>query len=108
MISLILFSLMYSYAYDDSYEVAIHEADEGDGTTLSTATVADWFNLCRDVILHDFNEGNKQRGKIGGPGKIVQIDESKVKLLIVLAACFELILSHVSVRQTEVRQREEG
>jgi transposase-like protein len=70
-------SLMYSYAYDDAYEVAIHEADEDDGTMLSTATVADWYSLCRDVILHDFDEGKSQRGKIGGPGKIVQIDESK-------------------------------
>lgn len=80
---------MYSYAYDDSYTTAIHEASEDDGTELSTATVADWYNLCRDVILHDFDEGKSQRGKIGGPGKIVQIDESKVGRIIYLE-CFSL------------------
>jgi hypothetical protein len=71
---------MYSYAYDDSYEAAIREADEDDGTQISTATVADWYNLCRDVILHDFDAAMKQRGKIGGPGKIIQIDESKARV----------------------------
>jgi hypothetical protein len=91
---------MYSYAYDDSYEAAIHEADEDDGTVLSTATVADWFSHCRDVILHDFDEGKSQRGKIGGPGKIVQIDESKVSAII-LIACL-IMIGYISVRQAQV------
>ncbi|XP_050065799.1 uncharacterized protein LOC126554818 [Aphis gossypii] len=35
-------------------------------------TVSDWFNLCRDVVAEQFNK----RGKMGGKGLIVQIDES--------------------------------
>jgi len=35
-------------------------------------TVSDWFNLCRDVVVEQF----KKRGKMGGKGLIVQIDES--------------------------------
>lgn len=35
-------------------------------------TVSDWFNLCRDVVAEQF----KKRGKMGGKGLIVQIDES--------------------------------
>ena len=35
-------------------------------------TVSDWFNLCRDLVVEQF----KKRGKMGGKGLIVQIDES--------------------------------
>jgi len=35
-------------------------------------TVSDWYNLCRDVVFEQF----KHRGKMGGKGYIVQIDES--------------------------------
>jgi len=71
--------LIYSYAYDDSYESAMHETwNEVDGTDVSTATIADYYNYCREAIIYDFVHGIGQRGKIGGPGKIVEIDESKV------------------------------
>jgi len=38
----------------------------------STHTLTDWYNLCRDICADRF----EVRGKMGGPGKIVQIDES--------------------------------
>jgi len=33
--------------------------------------------------MHAFYNGVMQRGKIGGPGKIVQVDEAKVLLLLI-------------------------
>ena len=42
---------------------------------LSKHTSVDWAMFCREVCLDVMN---KQERKIGGPGKIVEIDESKV------------------------------
>ena len=36
------------------------------------STVIDWYNLCRNLIVDQFSK----RPKMGGPGYIVQIDES--------------------------------
>ncbi|XP_060871413.1 uncharacterized protein LOC132945664 [Metopolophium dirhodum] len=41
-------------------------------TGRSKSTVIDWYNLCRDVVVDQFSK----RPKMGGPGYIVQIDES--------------------------------
>jgi len=41
-------------------------------TTKTRNTIVDWNNLCRVVVVSMFDK----RKKIGGPGKIVQIDES--------------------------------
>ena len=35
------------------------------------------YNFCREVVIDDFLISEENRGKIGGVGKIVQIDESK-------------------------------
>ncbi|KAL0803253.1 hypothetical protein ABMA28_017254 [Loxostege sticticalis] len=43
---------------------------------LSQATIADWFNYCREAIIVYQLEHEESREKIGGPGKIVQIDEN--------------------------------
>ena len=40
-------------------------------TGRSKATLCDWYNLCREVTAIEFNK----RAKMGGLGKIVQIDE---------------------------------
>ncbi|XP_064107422.1 uncharacterized protein LOC135216219 [Macrobrachium nipponense] len=37
-------------------------------------TVNDWYNFCREVILHHIEHSSTP---IGGPGKIVEIDEAK-------------------------------
>jgi hypothetical protein len=37
-------------------------------------TVSDWFQFCREILL-DFVERKSE--KIGGEGKVVEIDESK-------------------------------
>lgn len=36
------------------------------------------FRYCREVVVNDFLERQETRGKLGGVGKIVQIDESKI------------------------------
>ncbi|KAE9539976.1 hypothetical protein AGLY_005228 [Aphis glycines] len=41
----------------------------------SKNTVVDWFNLCRDVAIYEFDK----RSKLGGKDVIVQIDESLFK-----------------------------
>lgn len=43
-------------------------------TGLSIATVVDWFSFIREVLMYWMH---KQSAKIGGPGKIVEIDEAK-------------------------------
>jgi hypothetical protein len=35
------------------------------------------YNYCREIVTADFMERQDLRGKIGGEGSIVQIDESK-------------------------------
>ena len=37
-------------------------------------TLVDWYNLCREVCSEIIEKDND---KVGGPGKIVEIDESK-------------------------------
>ena len=37
-------------------------------------TLADWYNLCREHCWEILEKGN---GKVGGPEKIVEIEESK-------------------------------
>jgi hypothetical protein len=78
-----VFRLIYSYATDASYELAARESwDEEAGTDLSSRTIAKYFSWCRDAVIHDFCHGIGQRGRIGGPGKIVEIDESKVSKIL--------------------------
>jgi hypothetical protein len=73
------YSLIYSYSTNASYGLAVRECwDEDAGTDLSPNTVSKYFSRCRDAVIHDFCHGIGQRGKIGGRGKIVEIDESKV------------------------------
>lgn len=43
-------------------------------TGLTVATVVDWFSFIREVLMYWMH---KQSAKIGGPGKIVEIDEAK-------------------------------
>ena len=67
------------YNIYDSYERAIREAwDDETGTDRSTATITDYYGDCKAAVCHAFYNGAMQRGKIGGPGKIVQVDEAKV------------------------------
>jgi transposase-like protein len=44
---------------------------------LSSSTIADRYRKLRRLIMEDYLDRQEHRGKIGGPGTIVQIDESK-------------------------------
>ncbi|KAL0868253.1 hypothetical protein ABMA27_007784 [Loxostege sticticalis] len=74
-----LFYLMYAFAQKWSYDTVINEDPykEEKEKCLSRATINDWFNYCRESIVIYQMDKNECVGKIGGPGKIVQIDESK-------------------------------
>ncbi|CAG4981314.1 unnamed protein product [Colias eurytheme] len=47
------------------------------GIAVSEATICDWYNYCRETVVIHQLEMQQERPKIGGPGKEVQIDESK-------------------------------
>jgi transposase-like protein len=81
-------SLIFSYSRNESYENAMTDAarpremadqpkDMVAESILGSKTVAERFKDLRRLIMEDFLERQEYRGKIGGPGKIVQIDESK-------------------------------
>ncbi|KAJ0169179.1 hypothetical protein K1T71_015304 [Dendrolimus kikuchii] len=75
-----VFYLIYAYARGWSHENVILEDPykELNSKCLSSCTIADWFSYCREVIVIYYLEKKLEfSGKIGGPGKIVQIDESK-------------------------------
>ncbi|XP_046971060.1 uncharacterized protein LOC124538102 [Vanessa cardui] len=72
-----VFYLMYAYSNKWSYAMAIKEDFNDDDHCLSKATICDWYNYCREAVIIYQLEKQTFKGKIGGPGKIVQIDESK-------------------------------
>ncbi|XP_049307702.1 uncharacterized protein LOC125777304 [Bactrocera dorsalis] len=47
------------------------------GKKLSSATISDWYSYCREAVVIFQLDHQEFKGKIGGPGKVVQIDESK-------------------------------
>lgn len=73
----LIFQIMYMYSAGYTYEACRRETSHWRETVVSQATIADWFNYCREAIIVYTLEHEEQLEKIGGPGKIVQIDESK-------------------------------
>ncbi|XP_071578802.1 uncharacterized protein [Temnothorax nylanderi] len=49
--------------------------DTMDETGVASATIIDWFNFCRGVCVF---WTDKHSVKLGGPGRIVEIDEAKI------------------------------
>lgn len=73
-----VFYIMYCFAHRKSYLDVIHEDPEkSEEGCLSMATVSDWYSYCRETVVIYQLEKQEAMGKIGGPGKVVQIDESK-------------------------------
>ena len=50
-------------------EIVIHELTIG-----GDHTIVDWYNFCLEVCLEVLE---RESEKMGGPGKVVEIDESK-------------------------------
>ena len=69
--------LMYCWATGMSNEAAITESSLNNGVTTGSHTVDDWFTFCREICLHVVQQKNSKG--IGGPGKVVEIDESIYK-----------------------------
>lgn len=69
--------LMYSFARKFPYETVMVEDFTSSSSCVSTRTIADWYSYCREVIVDHFLENQEIGAKIGGPGRVVQIDESK-------------------------------
>lgn len=74
-----VYYLIYAYSHDWSYATTILEDPYKDekNKCLSRVTISDWFNYCRETVAIYQLEKQEYVGKLGGPGKIVQIDESK-------------------------------
>jgi len=66
-----------------TYQQAIEQTSVSQISKVVTskATISDWFDFCREVCLDALHKEYEEKGKIGGPGKIVEIDESKVSVI---------------------------
>lgn len=73
----LIFQLMYAFSVNASYNDARIQRAMPDEPALSNRTVADWYSYCRETIVLYEIENQVQQPKIGGPGKRVQIDETK-------------------------------
>lgn len=69
--------ITHCFAHKSSYALTVTECSFGD-QQLSERTVADWFSYCREVCMISMETKYTNRGKIGGPGHVVQIDECKI------------------------------
>ena len=69
-----ILALTYAWAHSFMTSQAMHETSSRDKTT-SSAKVVDWYNYCRKVCSEIISRHHT--GRRGGPGKIVEIDESK-------------------------------
>lgn len=69
---------MYCFTSDFTYKQTVREcATAARDCVVSQTTVSDWFSYCRETVVVYALENQEQKEKIGGVGKIVQIDESK-------------------------------
>ncbi|XP_036322022.1 uncharacterized protein LOC118736022 [Rhagoletis pomonella] len=71
-----IFYLMYAYASHWN-QAEVRKEGITEGSVLSSATICDWYNYCREAVVLYQVDQQEVLDKIGGPGKIVQIDESK-------------------------------
>lgn len=72
-----VFYIMYAYASKWSCDMAIKEDFCERDQCLSRATINNWYGYCREAVVIYQIDKQTYDGKIGGPGKTVQIDESK-------------------------------
>ncbi|XP_054728287.1 uncharacterized protein LOC129237512 isoform X1 [Anastrepha obliqua] len=72
----LIFYLMYCYAHNWPHASVRLENFVGD-SVLSSETITDWYNYCREAVVCYQIDKQEAIGKIGGPGKKVQIDEIK-------------------------------
>ncbi|KAI8822368.1 uncharacterized protein EV422DRAFT_396023 [Fimicolochytrium jonesii] len=64
--------IMYAWSQRLPHADAQHQAGV---STKTSQTTCDWYHFCREVCVMAVHAGDD--GKIGGPGKTVEVDESK-------------------------------
>lgn len=71
--------LMLGFAHGCNYEEVIRYCIfDGQGTSVSSATVARWYQAFREAVTDHFIQQNQRGSKIGGVERIVQIDEAMI------------------------------
>ena len=71
-----VFLLIYCSVNRFSHENAFREASMGDAL-LSSSSVAHWYKISRDACV-DWATAQVNRGKMGGAGSVVEVDEAKI------------------------------
>ncbi|KAI5646989.1 ISXO2-like transposase domain-containing protein [Phthorimaea operculella] len=74
-----IYYLMYCFSHRWSQDMVVHEDPYRNEREecLSRTTIIDWYSYGREVVVIFQLDQQQKRGKIGGEGKIVQVDESK-------------------------------
>ena len=68
--------LSYMFVRKYTYEQIRHEFSVD--IEISDEPIADMFSFCREVLIIDLAHQHTTRGKIGGNGCVVQVDEMKL------------------------------
>ncbi|XP_037964241.2 uncharacterized protein LOC105380762 [Plutella xylostella] len=75
----LIFEMMYFYSNGYDYEQTQRECYIPDrDAALHLATIAMWFGYCREAVVIYQIKHQKEKPKIGGPGRLVILDESKM------------------------------
>ncbi|RLU22757.1 hypothetical protein DMN91_005035 [Ooceraea biroi] len=69
--------LTYYFATKSSYENVRREVRRDDQPSISDETIADMYTFSKEVCMLAFDSLLENRGPLGGPNKIVEIDEMK-------------------------------
>ena len=72
---LLTLSFAHYYDYEFATQTCVFSADD---RQLSSATIADWYGTFRDVLVDHAHEQVQSGCRIGGPGRIVQVDEALI------------------------------
>ena len=65
-----IIEVIYFWCMDYTVKQACHELE------VDKNTIIDWYRFCRDLVYAYFNSVQISEEKIGGPGRIIEIDES--------------------------------
>ena len=69
--------LIHCFTMDLSYKQTTIDASVGD-SLIANNTISDWFNNCRELCMMSMETKYKARGKLGGSGHIVEIEECQI------------------------------
>lgn len=65
--------ITYCFAVKDGIERCVRETDG-----VNKGTVVDWYSFCREVCLESLLRRYENEGRMGGDGKVVEVDECKI------------------------------